>query len=531
MGTILKDKKKFQPWKGNANLENLKKFQGFLSRLKKSVLDDSVYNQIRPTAAVTPTVYGLPKVHKDNVPLRSILISIGILTYQCASWLSKSLKELRRHPSTEKDTFHFIKIIADHELGCNHITCSFDVKNLFTNIPIDFTVNLIVDKVFADKKSKFHGLNRMELRKMLNWTCTNIVLQFNEKYYTQVDGVAMGSPIAPLMADVFMNWLIDNANKIGCSPQIICRHVDDIFCTFDSKEKIDQFFYNLNKFHSNVNFSKEVEADGQMAYLDVLLTKTETGIESTTYRKNTHNGLYNKWERLSPIQYKKNIIQSSLHRSYEICSSYQLIHKEFQNTKSCFLTNRYPDWFIEKQIKIFLNKRYKNTPKNKQEKTTDIRKILLYLPYLGETSLQLEKELRNVFRKYLKELAHLSLIHKTHTIGDHFKYKDNQAHLERSNVVYKLKCSCGHSYIGQTQRNLKFRLDEHNPLKSNHQATDVVKHLYTYPDHFMDFKNPKILASAFNYRELLIEETLLIQTQQPEINVDNFSTPLYLFNA
>jgi len=80
-------------------------------------------------------------------------------------------------------------------------------------------------------------------------------------------------------------------------------------------------------------------------------------------------------------------------------------------------------------------------------------------------------------------------------------------------------------------KKLKLRLDEHNPKKSNHQATDVVKHLYTYPDHFMDFKNPEILASAFNYRELLIKETLLIQEQQPEINVDNFSTPLYLFNT
>jgi len=78
---------------------------------------------------------------------------------------------------------------------------------------------------------------------------------------------------------------------------------------------------------------------------------------------------------------------------------------------------------------------------------------------------------------------------------------------------------------------LKFRLDEHNPLKSNRQATDVVKHLYAYPDHFMDFKNPEILTSAFNYRELLIKETLLIQEQQPGINVDNFSTPLYLFNT
>jgi len=44
-----------------------------------------------------------------------------------------------------------------------------------------------------------------------------------------------------------------------------------------------------------------------------------------------------------------------------------------------------------------------------------------------------------------------SLIHKIHTIGDHFKYKDKQAHQEQCNVVYKLKCSCGHSYIAQTQ--------------------------------------------------------------------------------
>ena len=220
-----------------------------------------------------------------------------------------------------------------------------------------------------------------------------------------------------------------------------------------------------------------MEADGQLAYLDVLWTKTETGIESTTYRKNTHTGLYNKWESLSPLQYKNSIIQSLLHRSNEFCSSYQLIHKEFQNIKSCFLSNGYPDWFIDKQMIIFLNKCYKNTPKNKQEKTSDLRRILLYLPYFGETSLQLEKELRNFFRKYLTELAHLSVIHKTHTIGDHFKYKDKQAHLERSNVVYELKCSCGHSYIGQTQRNFKIRLNEHNPKKLNHQATDVVKHL------------------------------------------------------
>jgi len=63
------------------------------------------------------------------------------------------------------------------------------------------------------------------------------------------------------------------------------------------------------------------------------------------------------------------------------------------------------------------------------------------MTYLAETSVQLQKELQNFFRKYLKELAQLTLIYKTHTIRDHFKYKDKQAHLERCNVMYKLKCS------------------------------------------------------------------------------------------
>ena len=107
------------------------------------------------------------------------------------------------------------------------------------------------------------------------------------------------------MADVFMNWLVDNVSKIGCSPHILCRFVDDIFWAFDSKDEMDKFFQNSNKVHSSIFFSKEVEADGQLTYLDVLLTKNEQGIETTIYRKNTHTGLYKKWENLSPIQYKK----------------------------------------------------------------------------------------------------------------------------------------------------------------------------------------------------------------------------------
>ena len=92
-------------------------------------------------------------------------------------------------------------------------------------------------------------------------------------------------------------------------------------------------------------------------------------------------------------------------------------------------------------------------------------------------------------------------------------------------------CSCGASYIGQTRRNLIFRLQEHNSqTRTNHQ-TDVTSHLLENPSHSIEFDQPEILATANNLRELLIKETLLIHEHNPSINSDESSTPLYLFNT
>jgi len=96
----------------------------------------------------------------------------------------------------------------------------------------------------------------------------------------------------------------------GCSLHILCRYVDNIFCAFDSKDEMDKFFHNLNKVHSSVGFSKEVEADGQLTYLDVLLTKNEKGIETTIYRKILIQDC--KTNRKACRQYnKKSAMQSS----------------------------------------------------------------------------------------------------------------------------------------------------------------------------------------------------------------------------
>ena len=70
-------------------------------------------------------------------------------------------------------------------------------------------------------------------------------------------------------------------------------------------------------------------------------------------------------------------------------------------------------------------------------------------------------------------------------------------------------------YIGQTQKNLITRLNDHNPAISTSNDTDVTKHLRQNPDHHINFNNPIFLSHVSNWRKLLIKETLLTQEKQP----------------
>jgi len=103
----------------------------------------------------------------------------------------------------------------------SHIMASFDVKNLFTNTPLKkHTVDLIVEKAFLDKNDKFHNLTKFQLKKLLQWTTGPVKEQFSSlmvNFMNSWMGVAKGSPIAPLLADICMNWIFEKASMSGHS--------------------------------------------------------------------------------------------------------------------------------------------------------------------------------------------------------------------------------------------------------------------------------------------------------------------------
>ena len=493
-------------------------------------MDDTVYPEIRPRAASTPCLYGLPKLHKDNCPLRPILSATGSFTYQTASWLSNILKPFREHSTVLQDSFQFMNQISKIPNLQNKFLVSFDVESLFTNIPLDFTLNLILDMLFIDQSTKIFGMNRKHFKKLLDWTCKNGTLQFNGKFYKQVDGVAMGSPLAPAIADICMNWLLEEVFKKITASFKIFWYVDDLFFAFDHSEDIEDTFNAFNSIHNKIQFTREPEVENQLAFLDVHITKTREGVETKIFRKPTFTGLYINWQSYVPLKYTKNLLFTLLDRAYKICNSYAFIHQEFQKISTLLQKNGFPTHFIDHHIAKFFNQKYQKCQTINSTESPKPRLLFIRLPYVHLMSNQIRKEINSFFQK-LNVNAKLILIDETFNIGRFFTHKDKQHTLCRSNVVHQINCSCGEFYIGQTQRNLITRLNDHNPAISTSNDTDVTKHLWQNPDHHIDFNNPIVLSHASNWRKLLIKETLLIQEKQPQLNIDKTSTPLYLFNT
>jgi len=163
------------------------------------------------------------------------------------------------------------------------------------------------------------------------------------------------------MADVCMNYVIDQALTVTppeCRPDLLCRYVDDLFLPFPNEDFLNRFFTNINSVHRNIVFSKELETNNCLHFLDVLIEKTPTGFITSIYRKPTHADLYSKWSSFVPLHRKRNLVNSLLRRAYDIASSYQLVHTEFMNIKRMLSRNGYPNNFLDRCIQQFLNIKY-----------------------------------------------------------------------------------------------------------------------------------------------------------------------------
>ena len=118
----------------------------YLRKLRKDkIIDDATFYKILPGGSSPGVLYGLPKVHKTGCPFRPIVSSVNTYNYNLASYLVSILQPISTNQYTVKDSFSFADWAKKYK-HTNGIMCSLDVSSLFTNVPLEETLNICIDK-------------------------------------------------------------------------------------------------------------------------------------------------------------------------------------------------------------------------------------------------------------------------------------------------------------------------------------------------------------------------------------------------
>ena len=176
-----------------------------VSTIKKALVNILQSNNITPELAnrlihKNPTllqIYGLPKIHKKEVSLKPIVCTIGSATYNLAKELNRILSPLvGRTDSFVNNSFHFVNIISRIHLEDNDLLVSFDVKSLFTRVPINETLIITKDILLSDSE--------LEKKTTMKLCLKSTFFSYEDVIYEQTGGTAMGSPLSPTVANIFM---------------------------------------------------------------------------------------------------------------------------------------------------------------------------------------------------------------------------------------------------------------------------------------------------------------------------------------
>ena len=207
-------------------------------------INERTYKELYPTSTSIGILYGLPKIHKSSIPLRPILSSINHYSYKIAKFFIPFLTPISTSSFVIKHSFSFVQELLNSDINSDSVVmASFDVTSLFTNIPVDETIEIIANRIFTSCMY-FEGFDRSQFIKLVSLSAKNCHFIFNGRIYQQIDGVAMGSPLGPLFANIFMSfheksWLYNCLSIF--KPFLYRRYVDDCFLLFRSLDHIPLF--------------------------------------------------------------------------------------------------------------------------------------------------------------------------------------------------------------------------------------------------------------------------------------------------
>ena len=481
----------------------------------------------------TPLLYSLIKLHKINKPIRPIISSCDSSTYKLSKFILNFFKDkIQFKPTyTINNRSDLIDSIRQTKLPKTFTLVSFDIENLYSNIPIAETLQLIKNIV----NRTFQSNTTTEIiNDLLELCTTQNFCRFNNKYYKYQKGLPMGMPLSGLLADIFLDSiessLLNTPTDINKNIILWRRYVDDVFIIWegDDMSEIQVFHDIINELHHNIKFTKEIEQNNNIKFLDLDITHNEKGIFFDIYRKPTQTDVIIPYDSHHHHSHKLAAINSYLHRCYNTPLSDTNRNKEIETIKNIAINNKFPPQTINKIIHKyqFRHNRHNATAliPIKDEKNHKYRNIT----FPGKIA----HSIKHIFNKY-----NINISFKTDntTKNKLFNAKDKIQKVDK-NGVYQLNCgTCNAVYIGETGRRVKERISEHITNKDDH--SQFGKHLKFHKHKFNIEENFTLLHEQNKgYKLSLLEhyEITKLINQKPELQCLNAKLytpkpPLYTY--
>lgn len=308
----------------------------------------------------------------------------------------------------------------------------------------------------------------------------------------------MGSPLAPFLANLFMEDFEEKLLKKFPGMNFWTRYVDDVFASHNLSERLlDKFLKNINSINKRIQFTIEPEMNKQLPFLDMLIIRTETGFKIDVYRKPTFCKRFIPEESYHPKQQKLSFLYSSIYRIFECALDEEAKERELVFLRDCCLQNGID---VSEVDRIFAKIKYK----------IDLRKITSLDSGNVDKPLFIGLTFNNFTQKISRLLKKFNIatgFKTNNSLKSHLPTVKDKILLDETSGVYKASCGdCNKFYIGQTRRAFKVRWSEHlkYPEKSN-----FCSHLLL-ENHNPNLAQFEVLVKEDNLHKLNVREQLFI---------------------
>lgn len=512
--TILSDEQYYKRLSRDPTSTFQQKANKLISGLKKDgMIQDAEASKLTIYNSRPARFYGLPKIHKPTLALRPIISSISCPNSNIAQHITDVLTRAYNRDNTfyTADSFEFASFINNFVLPTNYVIVSFDVKSLFTNIPVELVCDSIERRWTDIQPHTEITLDRF--LQLVNFVFNTTYFTYNDRYYQQIFGTPMGSVVSPIAAQYVMDDFLSGClSKLPFTMPFIRKYVDDIICGIPegtAQSTLEVF----NSLHERIQFTIEEENNFAVPFLDTLVIREDNVIKTDWYIKPTASGRYINFHSFHTTRMKINTINNMKNRVL------RLSHPTFKlnNLKKLYdimIKNSFPSSMLNKLLystPVIDSLAEHRRADVVQQPPTDLH--YRSLPYIDQLSQKLISTL-SIVPGLKIALKNCKRVRNLYT-----PLKDKTPVSQQSGVVYMVPCSnCNLSYIGQTGRSLHARLISHkSDVRTNKTSCQLSIHVNQL-GHLADFDNVKILDRENNTKKRTFLEMVRISQSEETMN-------------